>query len=288
MRVGLSLMLEDDFRLAVQPLLAAGAVGVLEWSFDVCWDVDRRAPWAAALLDWFAERGALLGHGVTFSLLSALFEERQAGWLARLERESARRRYAHVSEHFGFLTAGGSIDGAPLPLPLTPAALRIGRDRLQRIADAAQRPVGLENLAFAFGRDDVQRQGEFLDALLAPSDGFLLLDLHNLHCQAHNFDLPADELLASYPLERVRELHVSGGSWSTTGDGGRVRRDTHDGAVPDDVFALVAETVRRCPRAEAVILERLGGTLDEATDHAQLRADYERLANLVAEVSDAR
>lgn len=48
--------------------------------------------------------------------------------------------------------------------------------------------IGLENLALAFTASDVRDQGQFLDDLLAPFDGFLVLDLHNLYCQLVNFD----------------------------------------------------------------------------------------------------
>jgi hypothetical protein len=26
----------------------------------------------------------------------------------------------HITEHFGFMTAGGALEGCPLPLPFTP------------------------------------------------------------------------------------------------------------------------------------------------------------------------
>lgn len=286
--VGLSLMLADDFRRATTPLFEAGVVDVLEWSFDTGWDVDVRAPWAAGLLDHFAAAGRLLGHGVTFSPLSASWQPRQTEWLARLERECGRRQYEHVSEHFGFVTVDGTTDGAPLPMPFSDAAVAVGHDRLQRLAAAARRPIGLENLAFAFSAEDVAAQGAFLEALLAPIDGFVVLDLHNLHCQAHNFDIDPGELLESYPLNRVRELHVSGGSWSAAADGSRVRRDTHDDAVPDEVLALVARALQRCPHVECVILERLGGTLAQPAAAQRLRDDYARLRTLVTEISDGR
>ena len=152
----------------------------------------------------------------------------------------------------------------------------------------ARVPVGLENLAFAFGPQDVRDQGVFLDQLLGEVDGFLLLDLHNVYCQLCNFGQKVDQLLASYPLDRVRELHVSGGSWSesTTDGGGQVRRDTHDNAVPDDVFELVAWALDRCPAVEAVILERLGGTL-RAADAECFQDDFRRLRQLVREHADA-
>ena len=238
--VGLSLMLEDDFVRATLPFLEAGEVEVLEWSFDVGWSLPKLPDWADELLDHYSQAGRLLGHGVTFSALSAAWTARQAQWLQRLRGELDRRQYVHISEHFGFMTAGDFHRSAPLPVPLTAASLRLGQDRLRMLHEQGAEPVGLENLAFAFGRQDVADQGRFLDQLLAPVNGFLLLDLHNLYCQSCNFGLSLSELLDLYPLSRVRELHVSGGSWSPANAGialprdsrtDLVRRDTHDGAV---------------------------------------------------------
>ncbi len=63
---GLSLMLEDEFRIAVRPLLDAGEVEVLEWSFDMAWG--RALPgWWERLLKEFSTQDRLLGHGATAS-----------------------------------------------------------------------------------------------------------------------------------------------------------------------------------------------------------------------------
>ena len=118
-----------------------------------------------------------------------------------------------------------------------------------------------------------------LPALIA---GFLLLDLHNLYCQTINFDRTLDELLATYPLHRVRELHLSGGSWS--GAAKAIRRDTHDGPVPPELFDWLPRVIARCPNVEAVILERLGGTFSTADDEP-FRADYRRLKEVVCAIT---
>jgi uncharacterized protein (UPF0276 family) len=121
--------------------------------------------------------------------------------------------------------------------------------------------------------------------LLEPINGFLLLDLHNLYCQAQNFAVEPEQLALGMPLERVREIHVSGGSWSAvhTPDGPRpFRRDTHDGAIPEEVFALLAFVIPRCPRLEVVLMERLGNTLTTPQAVAQYRADYERSRSIVS------
>lgn len=284
-KVGLSVLPEEDLRLAQLPLFAEGLVGAIEWTIDA--EFDAKLPsWVEPLLDHYAARGVLYGHGVHFSPLSAVFEPRQARWLEQLSRASGKRSYRHVSEHFGFTTVPGLARSAPLPVPFVPRAVAIGRDRLRTLQDAAGgAPVGLENLALAMSRDDVLVHGEFLDQLLEPTNGFLLLDLHNLYCQSQNFEVAADELVLSMPLARVREIHVSGGSWSSvsTPVGPRpFRRDTHDGPIPEDVFALLAFIVPRCPLLEVVFVERLGKTLETALDVARYRFDYERVMAIAA------
>jgi uncharacterized protein len=277
-QVGLSLMLEPEFWQAAEPLFEAGAVEVLEWSFDTAWGGRFMPGWARQLLQQFSQRNGLLGHGVSYSLLSAELD--RSRWLAGLAAECRDYGYRQVSEHFGWCASRSFRDGAPLSMPLLPETLRVGVTSLQRFAEVAQVPVGLENLAFAFSLEDVRQQGDFMAQLLEPVDGFLLLDLHNLYCQICNFQISAAELLALYPLHRVRELHVSGGSWSQ-GPGGRIRRDTHDQAVPEPVFELLALALERCPGVEAVIFERLGHSLGGIDEQFRFRFDFARVQSIV-------
>jgi uncharacterized protein (UPF0276 family) len=112
----------------------------------------------------------------------------------------------------------------------------------------------------------------------------VLLDLHNLYCQARNFDLAAEELVLAMRLRRVRELHVSGGSWATvaTPEVPRpFRRDTHHGAIPEEVFALLEFTLARCPALAVVFVERLGNTLLAASEVERYRAEVARVRSLV-------
>lgn len=282
--VGLSLMLGEDFWLAAKPLFDSGAVDIVEWSFDMGWG--RPLPvWLSEVLDDYSRRGRLLGHGVSYSALDASETPRQRAWLSQLSIEIQQRRYHHISEHFGFMGGGNFHIASPLPVPRTDAAVAVGQQRLRDLAAVAEVPVGLENLAFAFGPDDVKQQGPFLEELLGPVNGFLLLDLHNIYCQACNFDVDMLSLLDSYPLERVRELHVSGGSWSEhpVGSGTKVRRDTHDDVVPEAIFDVLPSVLSRCANVEAVILERLEGTIEGDGDALKLQTDFRKLRSIVGE-----
>ncbi|AYA37644.1 DUF692 family protein [Hymenobacter oligotrophus] len=276
--------LDADLLAAAFPLLEEGRVEALEWSFDALYWAEQVPEWFTALLHTYAEAGRLVGHGVFFSLLSGKWSPEQQQWLAHLGQLAEQFRFDHVTEHFGFFTGQNFHHGAPLPIPYTRHALRIGQDRLRRIYEACRCPVGLENLAFAYTPDEVKRHGAFLEELLLPVNGFLILDLHNLYCQLHNFGLPYDELIALYPLERVREIHISGGSWhdSALAPGRRIRRDTHDDAVPAEVFQLLEWTMPRCPNLKFVVLEQLGHALHAEASRAQFRADFARMESLVA------
>ncbi len=286
--VGLSLMPSEDFRRATAPLFDRGLVDALEWNVDMGFAPARVPGWVEALLDAYAERDRLYAHGVELSPLSARLLPHQTSWLDDLEKAFERRRYVHLTDHYGFMTAGTFVRGTPLPLPPSEAALSIATQRLLHLRRISGRPVGLENLALAFGPEDTDAQPSFLDEALARADGFLLLDLHNVYCQLANFGGDASSLLSRYPLERVRELHVAGGSFSTPRSDPRgrpFRRDTHDDAMPDGVLALLDFAIAACPSLEVVILERTDRSLFGEEEAARFRDEVARLREIVAAAS---
>jgi len=280
--VGIALMHEAEFITAALPLFEAGEIDVLEWSFDTISNPRYEPDWLPILLQEYSARGRLLAHGVRYSLLSGDFSERQDTWLKQMEVELKRYPYRHITEHFGFMTSEHFHKGAPLPVPLNNQNLAIGHDRLQRLQQLAGIPVGIENLAFAFSEDQVKEQGEFLEKLIEPIGGFLILDLHNVWCQAVNFGVDAEALIRSYPLHKVKEIHISGGSWSTVSSRETpIRRDTHDEAVPEEVLRLLAYALPLCPHTEAVIFERLGDTLVAAGEQQRFAEDYRSVRQIV-------
>lgn len=289
-------MLQEDFLAATLPLLSNDEVEILEWSPDIGWATPAMPEWANELLDFYSSADSLYGHGVNYSPMSAEWTAVDTEWIKNLERELEKRKFVHFSEHFGFSRIGHLQQGAPLPVPFTAEAIRAGQFKLEKLAHTTDCRIGLENLALAFSNGDALQQGGFLEALLQPFDGFVLLDLHNLYCQMENFGLSAEELLGSYPLDRVREIHISGGSWSESiaaqvnrkstppiaaAANKKIRRDTHDNEVPEQVLALLPLVLADCPNVEAVILERIGGTMTTAEQQARFREDYRAMAKLI-------
>jgi uncharacterized protein len=269
----------------ILPLLENEKVEAIEWSFDALFQHSTLPDWFTELLHEFAQHGRLVGHGVFFSLFSGRWSREQGEWLRHLAALREKMPFDHVTEHFGFMTGEDFHKGAPLSVPFTKSTLRLGTDRLMRIQQAANCPVGLENLAFAYSLDEVEQHGAFLHALLQPVNGFIILDLHNFYCQLHNFQLDFDALIALYPLEMVREIHISGGSFDEQPAlfPPKIRRDTHDDSVPETVFSLLEKTLPLVPNLKFVVMEQLGTALHSPEQQAQYRNDFDRMSDIITE-----
>jgi len=275
--------LDADILSASFPLLEESRVEAIEWSFDALFQVEQIPHWFLELLTVYSKEKRLIGHGIFFSLFSGRWLQSQSDWLRQLKQIGTDLPFDHITEHFGFMTGKDFHSGAPLNIPYSQRTLDIGRDRLKRIYEACRCPVGLENLAFSYSPDEVRRHGEFLERLIEPVNGFIILDLHNLYCQIRNFSIGFDELIALYPLDRVREIHISGGSWddSLVDPGRRIRRDTHDDAVPQEVYDLLKITLGKCPNLKYVVLEQLGTGLRTEESKKTFYADFGKMESIV-------
>lgn len=277
--------LDQNLLQASLPLFESEKVAGLEWSFDTLYKTPRIPDWFVELLKTYGDEGRLVGHGVFFSIFKGNWSEEQQRWLDHLRKISSNFKFDHISEHFGFMTGEDFHKGAPMSVPFSKEVLEIGVDRLQRIYDACQCPVGLENLAFSYSLEDVQRHGEFLTRLIEPVNGFIILDLHNLYCQLSNFDLDFESLISCYPLDRVREIHISGGSWESSGvlPERTIRRDTHDDQVPEEVFELLRKVIPRCKNLKFVVLEQLGTALNSSSLQLNFQNDFLAMEKIVAD-----
>lgn len=288
-RSSIACNLDANILKTALPLFHSEKVQAIEWSFDALFKVRNIPDWFVDLLKEFSSADRLIGHGVFFSLFSGKWSDEQDKWLAHLKKVAHNFSFDHITEHFGFMTGENFHNGAPISLPFTEKILAIGQDRLKRIYQACECPVGLENLAFAYTLDEVKRHGDFLNQLIEPVNGFIILDLHNLFCQLHNFEKSFEEIIPLYPLDRVREIHISGGSWedSILEPNKKVRRDTHDDAVPTVVFQLLEKTIPLCPNLKYVVLEQLGTGLKTISEQQQYQRDFFQMDKIVTSFNSA-
>jgi uncharacterized protein (UPF0276 family) len=225
-----------------------------------------------------------VAHGVGYSMGSSAVGDRarRKAWLARVAEDRRIFDFRWWTDHLGATSMSGLALTLPVPLPMTGRAAQTVRRRLAEMQRVVP-DVGVENNVAYFLLGDPLEEPAFLGRVLAAPRTHLLLDLHNVYTMAENFGFDPLAYLERVPLERVIELHVSGGRDSEAGwlPSGRVMRlDGHDDAVPEAVWKLLAVVAPRCPRLRGVTLERMEGTVAE-DDVALLADELDRVRRTV-------
>ena len=198
-------------------------------------------------------------HGVELSIGSA--HGLNNAYLTMLDSFQKQWPFVWHSEHLGFQTIAGDNDstleiGVPLPMPATVEAVELVAERSATILKRYDVPFLLENPAHYFSElptdPEIGNEYRFLTAFTQKSDCYLLLDLHNLYCNAVNHHFDARDVISSLPMDRVIEIHVAGGSWR---DG--FWMDAHDGRVPEPVWELLEYVLPIAPNVAGVVFELL-------------------------------
>jgi uncharacterized protein (UPF0276 family) len=199
-------------------------------------------------------------HGVSLGLASVgPVASRRLDRVARVVDAIAPESW---SEHLAFVRAGDIEIGHLAATPRTHATIEGTARNVDRAsAVLGARPL-LENIATLVDPpgSDLDEAAWVRETLFA-ADADLLLDLHNLHANATNFDFDPITFLDQIPMDRVRQIHIAGGRWVThTVDGLAERRllDDHLHDVPDPVYRLLVEVAARASNQLTVILERDG------------------------------
>jgi len=224
-------------------------------------------------------RKPFVAHGLAFSVGS--HRPQTDAWLERLRDLQSVFRFEWLTEHLGWTQVDGLEATLPLPLPFTDEAVQMVAARM-RLLTSVVPFVGFENNVDYFSLGDSALWPDFINRLCAESPCGLLLDLHNLYTQSLNSGEDAAAILDRLDLDRVLEIHVSGGS-ETNPDwlpSGRVLRlDSHDGPVPEPVWRLLEHALPGCRNLRGVTVERLNGTFD-AADVPALREEVLRAKEL--------
>jgi len=100
-------------------------------------------------------------------------------------------------------------------------------------------------------------EASWLGSIVRNSESRLLLDLHNLHANAVNFNFDARDFLTRIPCEKIATIHLAGGKWIGR-NGAQRLLDDHLHDVPDPVYELLEEVAARTSQPLTVILERDG------------------------------
>lgn len=193
-----------------------------------------------AVLQAIRERGIpLVFHGVSMSVGSPGAPTPE--YLSRLSELVDAFEPAWVSDHLCWSCLGRHYSHDLLPLPYTEEALRVVVENVARAQDRLRQPILLENVSsYVAFRASQMPEWEFLSEVAARSGCFILFDLNNIIVSAHNHGYAPEQYLAGVAPEKVKQFHLANHSDAPTH-----KFDDHRGAVPDVVWRLYEEALRR-------------------------------------------
>ena len=218
-------------------------------------------------LERIRERYPVVLHGVSLSIGSTAPLDR--AHLIQLKALAERIQPAWISDHLCWTGIAGRNLHDLMPLPHTEEAVHHIAARVREVQDFLGRRILLENVSsyVDFAHSTVP-EWEFLRAVAEEADCLILLDVNNIYVNSRNHGFDPLTYLRAVPARRVQQIHLAGHSRN-----GELLIDTHDHPVPEPVWALYAEAVRRFGKV---------ATMVERDD------DIPPLKELVAELDRAR
>ncbi|MDX3976245.1 DUF692 domain-containing protein [Shinella sp.] len=197
-----------------------------------------------AQLGKLREDHALSIHGVGLSIGSMQPLDRDH--LARLKALCDRYQPESFSEHLAWSTHDSVFLNDLLPLPYTEETLVRVVEHVDQVQDALKRQMLLENPAtYLLFEESTIEETTFLAEIARRTGCGLLLDVNNVFVAATNHNLDAGDYIARFPLEAVREIHLSGHSETVDDLGAALLIDSHDTPVKDPVWALYETVIGR-------------------------------------------
>jgi uncharacterized protein (UPF0276 family) len=197
-----------------------------------------------AQLGALRERYALSVHGVGLSIGSMRPLDRDH--LARLKQLCDRYQPESFSEHLAWSSHGGVYFNDLLPLPYTPQTLARVAEHIDEVQTALSRMMLLENPStYVDIAESTVSEVDFLADISKRTGCGLLLDVNNVFVSAKNQVTKPLSYLDSFPLDRVREIHLGGHDEETDDAGAPLLIDTHGSPVANDVWTLYTHVIAR-------------------------------------------
>jgi uncharacterized protein (UPF0276 family) len=178
-------------------------------------------------------------HGVSLDIGGS--DPLDLSYLDALAELVDRYEPAWVSDHLCWGALGGHHAHDLWPLAHDEETLAHVVERVGRVQDRLRRRILLENVSsYASFHASTMSEWDFLSEVARRADCGILLDVNNVLVSAFNHGFDPHEYLEGIPADRVAQLHLAGHT-----DHGAYLLDSHVGPVPDGVWALYRETLRR-------------------------------------------
>jgi uncharacterized protein len=288
-------MSRDRVGLGWRPELAAGIfdaldrIDVVELIADDHLESGRRELRA---LNMVARRVPMHIHSIALGMAGAeAVDARRLDRLARLVNHVEPEAW---SEHLAFMRAGGVEIGHLAAPPRTEASVEGAARNLRKAAAIVGTIPAMENIATLIEPPcSTLSESAWIASIAMASGCELLLDVHNLHANATNFRFDPLDFLNAIPLDRVRCIHIAGGSWITAPNGDkRYLLDDHLHDVEQPVYDHLSEIAARAAHPLTVVLERDGAyppmpVLLDQLDRARAALAQGRRRQAAHEATDA-
>ena len=197
-----------------------------------------------AQLGALRERYALSIHGVGLSIGSMQPLDRDH--LARLKVLCDRYQPESFSEHLAWSSHDGIYFNDLLPLPYTSNTLACVAEHIDEVQTALRRTMLLENpSSYVRLLESTISEVDFLAEVSKRTGCGLLLDVNNVFVSAKNSDSTPLSYLDSFPLDRVREIHLGGHHEETDETGAPLLIDNHGSPVASAVWTLYEHVINR-------------------------------------------
>lgn len=237
---------------------------------------------------YFADNGGILNkseldrlsaipiilHGLSGNTASVTGPSRS--YLEQVRQLADRVDAFAISDHLAFTAASDRSLGHLAPNLFDSELLTATRDHIEVMNEVTGRRICLENLATTVMMSGSTYTPEeyYLRLLDTSADWDCLLDVTNLWINSVNRDVDPEAFITAIPPERLRYLHLAGGTWH---NGEMI--DSHSAPVHTEVFDLL-HVVLDHARPQAIIIER-DSDWDGAVE--QVRDDLATVRAIVAE-----
>jgi uncharacterized protein len=260
----------DRVGLGWRPELAAGIlanldrIDVVEVIADDWFNVSREK---LNQLRMLRAQVPVVLHGIGLGMASTIpVDAKKLDAMARLYEAIQPESW---SEHLAFVRAGETELGHLAAPPRNPATMDGACRNLDRARSVVGTTPAVENIATILQPPGSSMgEAQWIGEILNRSGCGLLLDLHNLYANAHNFGGDTMALREEVDRGRVEYIHIAGGRLT---EEGRIL-DDHLHNVPDEVYALVADAAARASGPLTVVLEQDGNypSMSELLDQLEM------------------
>ena len=190
-------------------------------------------------------------HGVGLSIGS--YDGVNAAYLSLLDELFDKLKITWHSEHLAYCQVDGQNLNTMLAVPCTQEMLELLTSRVLDLKERYGVPFLLENIANLLPSQRYDYTLPlFLNKLHQTSGCGFILDIYNLECDEHNYDISLEDYIDTLNLQAVKEIHIAGGTTEQN-----MKLDIHSRKVSDRTLQLTRQVLTKNSGVQVLTFELL-------------------------------